>query len=77
MKKHVSFGLAVATLGGIALARLHAAADSSSLGYYRQEEIKRNPIATPVAPKYPDKSFKPRSTRGTQSGSADQRDQQP
>ena len=44
---------------------------------YLQEEIKKNPIPAPVAPKYPDKSFKPRGTRGTQSGGADERDQQP
>jgi hypothetical protein len=44
---------------------------------FLQEEIKRNPIPAPVAPKYPDKSFKPRTTRGTQSGGAVDRDQQP
>ncbi len=44
---------------------------------YLQEEIKKNPIPAPVAPKYPDKSFKPRGTRGTQSGGADERDQHP
>jgi tricorn protease len=27
-----------------------------------QEQIKKNPIPTPVAPKYPDKSFKRRGT---------------
>ena len=30
---------------------------------YLQEQIKKNPIATPVAPKYPDKSFKRRGTQ--------------
>lgn len=38
---------------------------------YLQEEIKKKPILPPVAPKYPDKSFKPRGTRGSQSGGAD------
>ena len=33
---------------------------------YLQDEIRRNPIPTPVAPKYPDKSFKPRGGRGSQ-----------
>jgi tricorn protease len=59
-----------ATYGGVD-AQLDAAIK------YLQEEIKRNPIPAPVAPKYPDKSFKPRGTRGTQSGGADERDQQP
>ena len=30
---------------------------------YLQEQIKKNPIPTPVAPKYPDKSFKRRGTQ--------------
>ncbi len=32
---------------------------------YLQDEIRKNPIPTPVAPKYPDKSFKPRGGRAT------------
>jgi tricorn protease len=32
---------------------------------YLQEELKKKPILPPVAPKYPDKSFKPRGGRGT------------
>jgi tricorn protease len=32
---------------------------------YLQDEIRKNPIPTPVAPKYPDKSFKPRGGRGS------------
>ena len=35
---------------------------------YLQEEIRKKPILPPVAPKYPDKSFKPRTTRGSQPG---------
>ncbi|MBW8895855.1 MAG: PDZ domain-containing protein [Acidobacteria bacterium] len=33
---------------------------------YLQDEIRKKPILPPVAPKYPDKSFKPRTTRGSQ-----------
>ena len=44
---------------------------------YLQDEIKKSPIPPPVAPKYPDKSFKPpRTNRGSQSGGATDRDQQ-
>jgi tricorn protease len=43
---------------------------------YLQEQIRLHPVPVPVAPKYPDKSFKPRGTRGSQQGGAD-RDQQP
>jgi C-terminal processing protease CtpA/Prc len=35
---------------------------------YLQEEIRKKPILPPVAPKYPDKSLKPRTTRGSQPG---------
>jgi tricorn protease len=38
---------------------------------YLQEEIRKKPILPPVAPKYPDKSFKPRPTRGSQPKAAD------
>ena len=45
---------------------------------YLQEEIKKHPIPAPVAPKYPDKSFKPpRSNRGSQPGGVNDWDQQP
>jgi len=33
---------------------------------YLQDQIKKNPIPTPVAPKYPDKSFKRRGTQNDQ-----------
>jgi len=42
---------------------------------YLQDEIRKNPILPPVAPKYPDKSFKPRAGRGTTG--RDGGDQQP
>ncbi len=43
---------------------------------YLQDQIRLHPVPAPVAPKYPDKSFKPRGTRGSQPGGGD-RDQQP
>jgi len=43
---------------------------------YLQEQIRLHPVPVPTAPKYPDKSFKPRGTRGSQPSGAD-RDQQP
>ena len=39
MKTHLSFGLAIAVLGAIALAHPRAAADMPSLGYYRYPAI--------------------------------------
>ena len=44
---------------------------------YLQDEIRKHPVPAPVAPKYPDKSFKPRGTRGSQPGGADRQNQQP
>ena len=61
----------IAALGAIALAHPHAADAAIK---YLQEEIRKKPVLPPVAPKYPDKPFKPPTTRGSQPGVVD-RDQ--
>jgi tricorn protease len=44
MNKHISFGLVIAALGAIALAHPRAAADGTSLGYYRYPAINGDTI---------------------------------